>query len=570
MGFRDELQQSFYEAMTSPHGNLPFLGQGSTGIGKTYLSYCYAKECDGTCVIAIPSNNLIAQTYDKHLQYPDLELTGQVKRFYPLSARISLSKCAKFGLDVVEGEFVEDVIERYQDEYPHLQTHEICLDGQSPHKEKQHHYDLQDDNLAGAKVILTTHMAILNDAWTNHQYLQLPYKHIIVDEADQIYGMAKLRFNAHITPQDFELLAHQPQQFNQATIDVLIQQCQKLLKSQNANYHQLINMLANLNVLKAHIDKEPTYFKLGVEANGTWSIYFKNPSKIISRLYQEHQVLYLSGTLWLNDDTEQGKNDFFRLVSYAKDSYSHHSAEFTHPHLYKDKYAETKELAFGALNFVQVKPLTGTEAQEFHQAGYDHHKHPAKTDLDLTQAALKHCNQATLCLVPSKADALELSLRLPQAIVQKPFEKADKTIQRYLKGQANTLILYSGWAGIDMPSVKFKHLIIPRIPYPHKSDVENENFHSYQSWVIRKMNQAFGRVIRDKDDTATVWILDKRFPLMNAHHHLSSNAHVSAHLPLIYAIPKRFRERMRNPENYGAYYASICELKDSELVIHTY
>lgn len=96
------------------------------------------------------------------------------------------------------------------------------------------------------------------------------------------------------------------------------------------------------------------------------------------------------------------------------------------------------------------------------------------------------------------------------------------------------LISPGAWEGLDMPGY-IKHLVVTRIPFQPLQTSESEilRAHLYSKGMAddkiqsviraravssarRKLAQGLGRPIRSKDDDATVWIADPRFPLPDA------------------------------------------------------
>lgn len=99
-----------------------------------------------------------------------------------------------------------------------------------------------------------------------------------------------------------------------------------------------------------------------------------------------------------------------------------------------------------------------------------------------------------------------------------------------------------GWEGVDNPG-GWQHLVIPRIPYPVVGEDDEQSFLNSQEVAMRRLRQALGRAIRSPNDSATVWILDPRFPVPRSMMKtgLVTQKKAANHLRLVESIPARFR-----------------------------
>lgn len=133
-------------------------------------------------------------------------------------------------------------------------------------------------------------------------------------------------------------------------------------------------------------------------------------------------------------------------------------------------------------------------------------------------------------------------------------------LERFRAIEGSVYVTPTGWEGLDLPNL-ISHLVILRLPFPPPNSTE---FIATTSWagmdpseqmilraqsafVIRRVRQAIGRVLRQPDAKASVWIADVRFPLPGA---LLERLLMQGEIPIKHrgagmlraAIPRRFVE----------------------------
>ena len=552
--FRDKKQEQAGLFLSGQKRQTGLL-QGGTGLGKTFLCFLESQRMilDGmTTLIAVPYHVLAHQTLSKIGDMERAKLDPScVVHFKSSSTWASPTRAAQYGIEVFDGELCEEVIERCKDTHTNLKPSDICVRSQfCPPSEMAHYQAYRKDSSKG-KVIICTHTALLINAWTNNRYLKLEnLGRVLVDEADVIGDMAKLLFNRTITKEDFEFL-----HASKSVMEVNLDACEYYIKRCEAKMiedeEHALELLAAFKVIKKNLDNR--YCK--IEKWGPeWRMRFRRPAGILSRLNVAEdgellpKVTYLSGSLAMRED---GFDRFARMIN-AKE--------------YETCFAvHTQHKSFGKLKFIFAERLTDDECDQLRNYRDDWHW---TTDVDLTAAcAIKGLETGhTLVLTPSSADTMAIAERLPNAIYQDIGENARHCIKRFVAaikdGENHHLVGHGLWAGMDISNTSFKHVIIPRIPYQPRDEVdEEENFLSNLDRARRKVSQGIGRAIRRQDDEATIWILDKRFPLpgdkMNALG--TNNRLVGSHVPLQFAIASRFdRDYQR---------AKIAYLQSNKLVI---
>lgn len=120
-----------------------------------------------------------------------------------------------------------------------------------------------------------------------------------------------------------------------------------------------------------------------------------------------------------------------------------------------------------------------------------------------------------LVLVPSYADvALYAALEVKPLILHRPDTALREALQAYRDDPRACLVTPAGWVGIDLPGM-VDQLVIPRLPFPPRSDAEDDGGHfpSLLAAMLSKLTQGIGRAIRRHDDRATLWFADPRMPL---------------------------------------------------------
>ena len=149
----------------------------------------------------------------------------------------------------------------------------------------------------------------------------------------------------------------------------------------------------------------------------------------------------------------------------------------------------------------------------------------ARQLLDIYQRKQGRC----LVLVHS----IEMLEELEQVLLEHPdipllvqrTNQSSRKVQRKFQQQESVLLLgvYSFWEGFDSGEVSIDQLIIPKLPFPNPTQLQQrviaeemklQNRHYFQDYALEKMLQQFyqglGRMNRPHQVKAEIWILDTR------------------------------------------------------------
>ncbi|WP_296716813.1 helicase C-terminal domain-containing protein [Tistrella sp.] len=149
-----------------------------------------------------------------------------------------------------------------------------------------------------------------------------------------------------------------------------------------------------------------------------------------------------------------------------------------------------------------------------------------------------------------------------KAIVHQPGMKLGDMIPTFVADENAVWISPTAWEGLNLPGT-INHLVITRLPFPYFEParrlalLDSMMARGYslakargviygiaQKEARRRLRQGIGRAIRAESDSATVWILDPRFPLPDSitrdpRQRIANTGTVFA--PFVSAIPDRFR-----------------------------
>ena len=135
------------------------------------------------------------------------------------------------------------------------------------------------------------------------------------------------------------------------------------------------------------------------------------------------------------------------------------------------------------------------------------------------------------CLV--LVHSIEMLEELEQVLLEYPeipllvqrTNQSSRKVQRKFQQQESVLLLgvYSFWEGFDSGDVSIDQLIIPKLPFPNPTQLQQrviaeemklQNRHYFQDYALEKMLQQFyqglGRMNRPHQERAEIWILDTR------------------------------------------------------------
>ena len=543
--YRSAAQEDYASRVTTALGTdnaTPCLLQAGCGVGKTrgfLIPAVHAIAASKRILIATPTTQLVRQL----MASSDLDVaksiytqvTGKTLRCalrLGLKQFLSPSRAAAAGAMVVADDTIESILDRY----PHLQQADICLMPSSLPEEKAE-YRAQASDVQVADLIITTHAALALDRLTGGALLDIDsFDAIIVDEADKLPGAAaglldtalsvaairaaelrgtavkkclKLRDHGQLELALTALIEEARQESGQ-TEDLVLRDAQR-------------EVMGSARKIVACLQHPSEYVTL------TWSddlvaLKHRNPARLLRNVFHQRTTILTSGTLAVRD----------KDVGFSSFRYELGLSEEIHP-----VSSRIEPKVHGSLQFVLASRSLPTP----------------RLDEPLRDTWLAYCaraiqeaqkdDEAVLVLTTNYADTAILGGKLIELGVPTLVHTRSGRLQDLMRRRAanEVLVTPAGWEGVDAP-YKWKHLVIPRVPYPLVDDDNDYSFLNSAEIAMRRLRQALGRVIREPQDSATVWILDSRFPLprelISTGQHTQQQA--SRHLRLVESIPERFRK----------------------------
>lgn len=116
-----------------------------------------------------------------------------------------------------------------------------------------------------------------------------------------------------------------------------------------------------------------------------------------------------------------------------------------------------------------------------------------------------------LVLMTSHADTERLGKLLPLAVVRGRDEPLTEAVARCPSD--GILVAAGAWSGLDSPNLRWKTVVIPRVPYGppvELSGVQLTHYIDSKVTAIRRINQGLHRGLRTQDAECTLMLLDPR------------------------------------------------------------
>ena len=168
-----------------------------------------------------------------------------------------------------------------------------------------------------------------------------------------------------------------------------------------------------------------------------------------------------------------------------------------------------------------------------------------------------------MVLTTSYEAASRLAAQVPGAQAHERGHKLGKYLDAFRNDPRAIFITPAGWEGVDLPGL-IDHLVIARLPFGAPDEamdmalivaanrrgigeaaVRGMRINRNSIDARRRLRQGLGRAIRTADDSATVWILDPRFPvppiMLRDLRRRITQGPARAHGAMAFAIPARFR-----------------------------
>jgi ATP-dependent DNA helicase DinG len=211
-----------------------------------------------------------------------------------------------------------------------------------------------------------------------------------------------------------------------------------------------------------------------------------------------------------------------------------------HQHIHNTQtnlYRVFEPVKFGTMSFVLADPSIPSPTTRSEDVIEDKEFITSPEWLDYCAFMIRQANNVGgRCLVLSLSfkDTGALAERLSDLsnlIVHNKGQSLTNLLTQYISNPNALLITPAAWEGVNLPGM-VNQLVVTRIPFApldglqyaqlslhlqskgYDPDKINSIIHNERvSSTRKKLKQGFGRAIRDKDDIATVWIADPRFPL---------------------------------------------------------
>lgn len=261
-----------------------------------------------------------------------------------------------------------------------------------------------------------------------------------------------------------------------------------------------------------------------------WQIHQDDPDSLrVKRSYLQAALL-TSATL-----ATPGRGAVERFDEYANSVgiVRHQNIHNTQTSL----YGVFEPTQFGRMSFVLADPSAPVPSMKADDLMDEKDFSTSPEWLDYCATMIRKAHQAGgRCLVLSLSfnDTIELAARLsdlPDLIVHENSRSLPTLLAQYIENPKAILISPAAWEGVNLPGM-VNQLVITRIPFSPlnslqyaqlslhlkskgysvdkiNSVINNERV----SATRKKLKQGFGRAIRDRNDVATVWIADPRFPV---------------------------------------------------------
>lgn len=156
---------------------------------------------------------------------------------------------------------------------------------------------------------------------------------------------------------------------------------------------------------------------------------------------------------------------------------------------------------------------------------------PERVELLASQLIEIYQRKQGRCLV--LVHSIEMLEELEKVLLEHPeipllvqrTNQSSRKVQRKFQQQDSVLLLgvYSFWEGFDSGDVSIDQLIIPKLPFPNPTQLQQrviaeemklQERHYFQDYALEKMLQQFyqglGRMNRPHQEKAEIWILDSR------------------------------------------------------------
>jgi ATP-dependent DNA helicase DinG len=280
-----------------------------------------------------------------------------------------------------------------------------------------------------------------------------------------------------------------------------------------------------------------------------------NPARVLTRLWRPTRdrpaflrlAVMTSATLSAMTGDPADFSDMFRRMGLqgGRDHYDSHLSSRTF-----------EPSRFGTLRFVLADRAAPVPNRAEEAAAHDAYV------ADAIRTARDQGGRI-LVLTTSYDAAQRLAALAPGAVAQERGQKLAGYLDAFKATPGAIFITPAGWEGVDLPGV-IDHLVIARLPFGAPDEaldaaliaaanargvgadaVRGRRIQTAKADARRRLRQGIGRAIRQADDSATVWILDPRFPVSQTAMRSTIRTGITQgpardHLAMAFAIPNRF------------------------------
>lgn len=326
-------------------------------------------------------------------------------------------------------------------------------------------YEANKQAAIAAKIMVCTSASVMIDQRLGGDYNGSTGRdYLLFDEADQLPEMAALQRDLSISA---ESLAEM--KIKKGVVqDILLSIIGKKRGSIDAETR------AAAKIMMEALNEPAWYQTVGFNDDGGIDLVHKMPGRLLKKISNQKNVAFVSATLSINGRFNNFRNAMgigeISCLSTSVEPESHGSVS------------------------IHINPV-------------DHY-----TDewLAAVQSAIAGAEKPALIATASHADSILIGGLIPGAIVRSPDEN---TLSSSARVPVNGVLIAAGaWAGLDAP-LRWKSIIVPRIPFGQSMVIDGERISSYvdsRNTAIRRMKQVLGRGLRTPDATCALYILDKR------------------------------------------------------------
>lgn len=318
-----------------------------------------------------------------------------------------------------------------------------------------------------AQVLLCTASSVMLDQRLSGGYNGATLRdYLLFDEADQLPDLAALQTDVRLDPIDLHGLS--PVTHTPAALirELLATHKAKLLPETRAAARIMQELLED--------PFSQAYARVGASDEGGLALLHKLPGRLIKQISNQANVAFISATLSLNGSFQ----DFKHAMGITRiDTLS----------------AQIEPERHGSLQFFM-------DMQEVDTPEW----------LSAICFAIEGAAKPALVVTPSHELAQRIGALCPSAEVRLATETTTDAAARVAPD--GVLIAAAAWAGLDTP-LRWRSIIIPRVPYPQLQTLDGEVVSSYLSsrnTAVRRLRQVIGRGLRSPDAECQIVILDAR------------------------------------------------------------